>query len=298
MIDAAAGPDSGPDAGPGASPDARPDARPDSGPASGPDSGANADAGAGAGAGADHGAQAGFPRLAHMGLSGMLVSFGASLTEPANRAALAFRAALEREGWDGVAESSTSLASVYLRFEPLALSHGALRAKLGALLATRDWYAAPLPEGRRLWRIPTAYGGENGPQLEEAAARAGMTGAQAIADLAAAQVRVLTIGFGPGQPYLGSLPPAWDMPRQSALTAKVPQGALVVAIRQFVLFSAPNPTGWRHVGRCAFRCFRPEADDPFPLRPGDEARFVAVSAKEMENMRAAGVDGASAEALA
>jgi KipI family sensor histidine kinase inhibitor len=239
----------------------------------------------------------GFPRIAHMGLSGMLVSFCDTLTEPANRAALAFRAALEREGWDGVEESSTSLASVYLRFEPLALSHAALRAKLTALLAARDWHQAPLPEGRRLWRIPTAYGGVDGPQLGEAAARAGMTADEAAADLAAAQVRVLTIGFGPGQPYLGALPPAWDMPRQSALTAQVPQGALVVAIRQFVLFSAPNPTGWRHVGRCAFRCFRPEAQDPFPLRPGDEARFIAVSAEEMANMRAAGADGATAQAL-
>ncbi|MFT7028190.1 MAG: KipI family sensor histidine kinase inhibitor [Paracoccaceae bacterium] len=231
----------------------------------------------------------------------MLVTFGDTLTEPANRAALACRAGLEAEGWDGVEETSASLTSVYLRFDPLHLSHAALTARLTAYLAGRDWYAAPLPGGRRLWRIPTVYGGEAGPQLADAAALAGMTPDAAIADLSAAQVRVLTIGFAPGQPYLGSLPPAWDLPRQTALTAQVPEGALVVAVRQFVLFASPSPTGWRTVGRTAFRSFRPDSDAPFPLRPGDEVTFSAVTPEEMARIRAEdrnGDGGASMRALA
>ncbi|MEQ9257785.1 MAG: carboxyltransferase domain-containing protein [Roseovarius sp.] len=226
-----------------------------------------------------------FPRLRNVGVAGMLVSFGESLSEPANRAALAFRAELEREGWAGVEETSTSLVSAFLRFDPVHLGHDALRERLEVLLATRDWYEAPLPSGRRLWRIPAVFGTELAPQLGDAAAAAGLSEAEAIASLTETRVRVQTIGFAPGQPYLGSLPEAWDIPRQSALTSQIPEGALAVAIRQLVLFSVSTPTGWQHVGQTAVRLFRPEAEEPFLLRPGDEVEFTRTDAEGLEALR-------------
>ncbi|MCV2867020.1 allophanate hydrolase subunit 1 [Defluviimonas sp. WL0002] len=246
-------------------------------------------------------AQGGFPAIRTLGLTGLLVSFADQLSEPANRAALAFRAAVEREGLPGVEETSTSLASVFLRFDPLAVAPGDLRERIAALLGTRDWYSAPLPANRRRWRIPTVYGTDLAPQLEEAAEAAGMTADAAVAELSRTTVRVLTIGFAPGQPYLGELPPAWDLPRQVALTRRVPEGALVVAIRQFVLFSAPTPTGWRHIGQTAFRAFRPQSETPFPLRPGDELIFPAIGRDEFDQIRAAdtsGDGGATVETIA
>ena len=110
-------------------------------------------------------AEGGFPAIRSMGLTGLLVSFADRLSEPANRAALAYRAAVEGENWPGVEETSTSLASVFLRFDPLSMAPGDLRARLDALLASRDWFSAPLPSNRRRWRIPTVYGTDLAPQL-------------------------------------------------------------------------------------------------------------------------------------
>lgn len=239
----------------------------------------------------------GFPVIRSAGLTGMLVSFADRLTEPANRAALAFRAALEQAGWDGVAETSTSLASAFIGFDPVHLPHAVLRERLDTLLASRDWYAAPLPSGRKLWRIPTVYGSDLAPQLEEAAAEAGMTADQAIDSLGSSRVRVLTIGFAPGQPYLGPLGPAWNLPRQKHLTPQVPEGALVLAIRQFVLFAGPAPTGWRHVGQTAFRCFRRGSEHPFPLTPGDEVLFEPADRAGFDRLRASDSGGASSEGI-
>ncbi|WP_246525601.1 5-oxoprolinase subunit B family protein [Thalassovita aquimarina] len=239
-----------------------------------------------------------WPRIRTVGFDGMLVSFGDRLSEPANRAALAFRAAVEKENWEGVEESSTSLLSCFLRFDPLARSHAEIEAQLRQLLGRTDWYAEALPKGRRLWRIPTVYGGDLAPQLDEAAAVAGITRDEAIRSLSQARVRVQTIGFAAGQPYLGELPERWDIPRQQALTPQVPEGALAVAIRQLVLFSVTTPTGWRHVGQTAIRLFRPESETPFVLRPGDEVMFPSVSREVYENMRTSGPDGgAEFEAL-
>lgn len=238
-----------------------------------------------------------WPLIRTAGFDGFLVSFADSLSEPANRAALAFRDAVDRAGWEGVEESSTSLVSAYLRFDPLVRSHDNMRAALTGLVGQRDWYAADLPEGRRLWRIPTVYGGEAAPQLEEAAAAAGLSVEVAIASISETRVRVQTIGFAPGMPYLGELPPDWDIPRQTKLTAQVPAGGLCVAIRQLVLFPVATPTGWRHIGQTAFRLFRPEASEPFVLRPGDEVLFPPVSPEALGDMRDDPDGGATSEAI-
>ena len=242
-----------------------------------------------------------FPRIAPVGIAGLLISFADRLSEPANRAALAFRAAIEAEGLDGIEDVSTSLTSAFVRFDPLHLDHDRLTAHLRALLGAQDWTQADLPGGRRHFRIPCVFGTDLAPQFDEAAGAAGLSRAAAIESLTAARPRVLTIGFAPGQPYTGELPPAWDIPRQTALTPRVPEGALVVAIRQLIIFSAPTQTGWRHIGQTAFRCFRPEAAEPFALRPGDEISLRAITGEELEHIRAqdkTGQGGADIEVIA
>lgn len=238
-----------------------------------------------------------WPCVRTAGFDGLLISFGDRLSEPANRAALAFRAAVDALAVPGIEETSTSLVSAYVRFDPLAVSHAALHAALCDLLAERDWYAAALPRGRRLWRIPTVFGTALAPQLEEAAALAGLSVDAAIASISTTRVRVQTIGFAPGQPYLGELPPEWNLPRQTALTEQVPVGALAVAIRQLVLFSVATPTGWRHIGQTAFRLFRPHSDEPFVLRPGDELQFDPVTPETYANLEHVEHGGAQAEVL-
>ncbi|MFD3191740.1 allophanate hydrolase subunit 1 [Sedimentitalea sp. HM32M-2] len=247
---------------------------------------------------ANHRPRSQWPQIRTVGIDGLLVTFGDRLSEPANRAALALRDVIERADWPGLQETSTSMVSTYLRFDPLWQDHAAMRASLAELLGQQDWFAADLPTGRRSWRIPTVYGTDMAPQLAEAAAVAGLSPEEAIASISQSRLRVQTIGFAPGQPYLGELPPEWDIPRQTSLTEQVPTGALTVAIRQIVLFSVSAPTGWRHVGQTAFSLFRPEDATPFVLRPGDEVLFQPTSVEKLMAMRASGPDGgATSEVL-
>lgn len=238
-----------------------------------------------------------WPRLSPLGSDGLLVSFSDRLDEAANRAALAFRAAVDRAGTAGVAETATSLASTYLRLDPAHEDRAQVLAEVKALLAGRVWFDAALPENRRLWRIPCLFGTERAPQLAEAAAAAGLAPDKAVRSIAETRVRVQTIGFAPGQPYLGELSPEWNIPRQTQLTGRIPVGALCVAIRQLVLFPVSTPTGWRHIGQTAFRAFRPDAADPFPLRPGDEVIFEPVTADDYSTLEAAGPDGGALSEL-
>ncbi|WP_220747829.1 allophanate hydrolase subunit 1 [Jannaschia sp. AI_61] len=239
-----------------------------------------------------------FPRIELLGTQGWLVRFTDRLDDQANRAAIAYRAAVETarqqtpEAWAGVRETASSLGSVLIRFEG---DRDGPQQAAQRLLGSQDWAKQPLPP-RRLWTIPCSFGGTDGPQLAEAADLAGVAEAEAIDALTAQSVRVLALGFAPGMPYLGILPPAWDIPRQSGLTPKVPEGALVVAVRQFVLFGTEAPTGWRQVGRTSFGCFRQGRDRPIALSPGDEVRFQPVTAealREAERSDPSGHGGAT-----
>ncbi|MEO1774026.1 MAG: carboxyltransferase domain-containing protein [Pseudomonadota bacterium] len=212
-----------------------------------------------------------WPRVRTAVVDGFVISFGDRLTESANRAALAFRSAVDMADLMGVEETSTSLVSAYVRVDPLGIDHAEIRSALDALLKERDWYSAALPDGRRLWRVPTAFGGDAAPQLAEMAAAARLSEAEAIQSICGQQVRVQTIGFAPG--------------------------GLCVAIRQLVLFPVATPTGWRQIGQTALRLFQPEQSTPCLLRPGDEVRFDAVSADILAVLRDVPNGGATSEPL-
>ena len=234
--------------------------------------------------------------IGRIGLTGLVVRFGDTLSEPANRAAIAFGSALREADWPGVSEVSASLVSAFVRFDPLVLPHAEVEARLRELISARDWTGADLPRDRRRHEIPCAFGGGAGPQFAELCDRAGLSHEAAVAELTGKPVRVLALGFAPGQGYLGQLSEHWDAPRLADLHG-APQGALLLALRQLIVFTAASRTGWPRAGLTAFRSFRPEAEDPFPLRPGDEVRFRAVSEEDIELMRAAGEDGARTESL-
>ncbi|WP_299371835.1 carboxyltransferase domain-containing protein [uncultured Tateyamaria sp.] len=231
------------------------------------------------------------PKIRSVGLNGVLVTFGDKATDTANRAAIAFRGAVDAAGWAEVQESSSTLVSAFFRIDLATHGFDTIRDRLAEVLSAQDWTTAQLPEGRALWTIPAAFGGARAPQLGEAAEAAGMDEALALADLTSARLRVLTLGFAPGQPYLGTLGQAWDIPRQVGLTPNVPAGALVAAVRQVCLFAKDTPTGWRHVGQSAFACFRPNSTTPFPLAPGDEVQFAPVSEAELARIEANNSDG-------
>ena len=225
------------------------------------------------------------PRILPHGVDGLVVRFAERLNDDANRAAIGLRAALSADPPPGMVEAASALASVFVRFDPGATGFDVLAEDV------RHRVEAGFPEstaaGGRLWTIPAVFGGARAPGLEAAAMAAGLSPEAAIRDLTSATVRVLAIGFAPGQPYLGELPPAWDIPRLPDLI-DVPEGALVLAIRQFVLFANPSPTGWGHVAQTAFRPFRPDDDEPFAFQPGDKVRFRAVSEGELDGF---GADG-------
>lgn len=233
------------------------------------------------------------PEVLPFGLDGLLVRFALSPTPQAMAATQAMAAELSQAPPPGTVEIAPALVSVLIRHDPHE-DGGTLAATL--LDQARRIAAGPLtpPKARRRWTIPAAFGDADGPHLTAIAAAMGLTPQAAAQQICEADLRVLAIGFAPGQPYLGLLPQGWDLPRLSDLTPQVPAGALVVALRQVVMFGNASATGWQQVGRCAFRSFQPDRRPPMPLKPGDSIRFAAVSASDLAALEGApdGLGGA------
>lgn len=232
------------------------------------------------------------PRIAPLGLDGLLVSFSDALGDAANRAALAFRAAVEAEGWEGVRETASTLASTYIAHDPEVLPPAMLRGRIEALTTSRDWSRADLPAGRRRFILPACFEGDHAPQLAEAAELAGRSPGDALAELCARPLRALALGFAPGQAYLGELPAHWALDRQTGLTPRVETGAVVTAVRQVIVFATSAPTGWRQVAMTRFRAFRPEnGRTPIALAPGDEVRLEPIGTAEFDALPRDDPDG-------
>ena len=225
------------------------------------------------------------PEILPLGLDGVLVRFALRFDAGANRAARRLAATLEAHPLPGQIECVSALASTLVRFDRTATTRAAVEEALNARL--RDIQSTSTPP-ERVWTIPASFGGDNGPQLAQVAQIAGLGEAALVEQLCETPLDVLAIGFAPGQPYLGLLPENWDMPRLSALTPEVPAGAIVTAIRQIVLFANASPTGWRWLGRCAFRPFQLHAANPVPLRAGDGVHFAPIDQDALRAIEATG----------
>lgn len=239
------------------------------------------------------------PALLPLGPDAVVVRFGRAVREDVSAAVLAFHQDLQADLPDGVLEVAPSLSSVLVRFDPAQTRRDQIMTVLRARLAGQAAQGTSLPPPRRIWHVPVCFGAAQAPDLAQFCDQSGLRQDQAVAQITDTQLRVLAIGFAPGQPYLGYLPPAWDIPRRSALTPQVPAGALVAALRQLVLFNTASPTGWYQIGETAFRPFQRDRAVPFALQAGDAVQFHAVGAGDYSALgsNVDGLGGARCEGL-
>lgn len=206
------------------------------------------------------------PTIVPLGDSALLVRFGTTLTEAANRAAIALALALDREPLPGIAEVVPNLVSVLLRYDPLTASPSAIAGEL----RLRLFGLKPTEEPSAAWTIPVTF---DGPDLEEVAAALGVSVHAFIAAHNASPLRVLATGFAPGFVYCGLHPEQLMLPRRTAVRPPVPAGSVLFAAGQTAITATEMPTGWHVIGRTAFANFDPSATPPTRMSAGDSIRF-------------------------
>src|SRR6266436_2194406 len=121
-----------------------------------------------------------------------------------------------------------------------------------------------------------------GNVLEDVSKKTGLAAAEVAKRHAAAEYRVLMIGFAPGHAYLGGLDARLAVPRRATPRAQVPAGAVAIANEQTVVYPYAISGGWNVIGRTPLAVFDAGRLRPSLFAPGDRVRFRAISGKEFE----------------
>jgi KipI family sensor histidine kinase inhibitor len=215
------------------------------------------------------------PRILPSGDSAITVEFSRNIDDAANRRVLALDRALARDAIAGVTETVPTYRSLLVHYDPVQIGFEELGEKLTAL----SEMPVPPTTATRRWRIPVAYGGEHGTDLEDVARTLHTTPDDIVARHVAGDYRVAMIGFTPGWSYLSGLDDFLHMPRRQNPRLLTPAGTISIGGVQTGVQCLAGPSGWHLLGRTAVRTYQLHRDPIFLLEPGDAVTFSSVDAK-------------------
>jgi KipI family sensor histidine kinase inhibitor len=211
-------------------------------------------------------------RVRPVGDSALSVELGEGVDPTTSARVRALDAALAREPLPGVLETVPTFRALLVLFDPHRVSADEVadvaRSRLHA-----PWPEEPAP---RRHEVGVRYGGEDGPDLVEAARCLGLDPRRVVELHTSREYTAFMLGFMPGFAYLGSLAPELSLPRRATPRPRVPAGSVAIAAGLTAVYPAATPGGWHLLGRAALRLFDPFADPPARIRPGDRVRFVAA----------------------
>lgn len=212
-------------------------------------------------------------KLIPLGDAALILELGETLSPEIHAQVMAAYQALVADPPPGLIELVPSYGSLCAHFDPLRIDREALAARLRRAAESKQKSGLV---GRRI-EIPVRFGGDAGPDLEDVAARVGRSAEEIIGTLCRLDLRVYVIGFLPGFPYLGELPPWLHLPRRATPRSRVPAGSVAIAGAQAAVYPWDSPGGWHLVGQTTLRLFdASDARQPALLAPGDSVRFVRV----------------------
>ncbi len=145
----------------------------------------------------------------------------------------------------------------------------------------------PAEEGEaveaRLHEVPCCY--ELQLDLQRVADHAGLSEEEVIRLHVSTIYTVYAIGFCPGFPYLGYLPPSLSgVARLRSPRVRVEAGSVGLTGRQTGVYTEERPGGWNLIGRTPLELVN-VAEGYFPLRTGDRVRFVRIDENEFQRLR-------------
>ena len=220
------------------------------------------------------------PSFAPLGDTGVLVTLGDAIDDRWSARARAVGRSLERAAVDGVREWVPGYATLTVHYDPALIGYAELCDILAAM--TEAPAGADDPREPVLHEIPVRYGGADGPDLADVAARAGFSEAEVVARHCRPVYRVALLGFLPGFPYLSGLDPSIAVPRLAEPRRTVPAGSVGIGGAQTGIYPLESPGGWRLIGRTDARLFDPRREPPALLAPGDLVRFVPIGSRRID----------------
>ncbi len=218
-----------------------------------------------------------WPRIRPSGDSAVLVEFENRIDAEVNRAVRALALAIESDPTPGIQEVLPAYRTLMVSYDPSRIEYRDLTEKIDLWMEKASDLDLP---SRRLFHLPTVYGGPHGPDLERVAEMVRLSPEEVIRVFSGTHFMVYFIGFICGLAYLGGLPETLRVPRLATPRTLVPAGSVGLAGGQANAITTDQPSGFNYIGRTFVILYDPKVFPPTPFLPGDEIAFTAVTGEE------------------
>ena len=206
-----------------------------------------------------------------VGDRGVIVEYGDEISLEINIKVRTMAMAIAEEKPVGIVEVIPTYRSLLIVYDPLATDLKSLEDALQFMEGRLDQLEIPRP---RTVEIPVSYGGDLGPDIEFVAQAHNLTVEDVIRIHSGALYQIYMIGFTPGFPFLGGLPPELHTPRLETPRPLVPAGSVGIANNQTGVYPIDSPGGWRLIGRTPAEPVQPveRKSVSLPCRGHDQVR--------------------------
>lgn len=223
-----------------------------------------------------------------LGDSAAYVEFSATLDLEVNSVVQRLALAILKRKLAWIRDVVPALGGVALHF---ALEHPELPAnpQEASLALVNEILKEGLPskeERGGTIEIPVCYEPEFALDLAEVEKKAGVRATDIVHRHAAAEYRVLMMGFAPGHAYMGGLDPKLAVPRRASPRAVVAAGSVAIANEQTVVYPYAISGGWNVIGRTPLALFDAARTRPSLLWPGDRVRFRVITRQKFNELAA------------
>jgi antagonist of KipI len=214
------------------------------------------------------------PRQSPVGDGALRVEFGSAIDPEANARVRALDAVLAARPFPGFREAIPAHVALLVVYDPIVCDYATASAAVERAGASASSAEPPRPAA--LVEVPAVYGGEHGPDLPSLASACGLSPDEVVRIHTSVELTAFMLGFSPGFPYLGLLPPALQQPRRAEPRPRVSPGSVAIAGPFTAVYPGASAGGWHLLGRTSRRLFDPLGDPPCLILPGDRVRFREV----------------------
>lgn len=204
----------------------------------------------------------------------LTVEYGNEISEDISSKIRSMVVALELNKIEGVVEIVPTYRSLMVHYNPLAIGYDNLVKNLKSLEGKLNDISLPEPE---IIEIPTLYGGEYGPDIENVAQHNGISIEEVIKIHSSKEYLIYMLGFTPGFPYLGGMDERIATPRLKVPRTKISKGSVGIAGSQTGIYPIDSPGGWQLIGRTPLKLYEPNREVPILLKAGNYIKFVPIS---------------------
>lgn len=214
----------------------------------------------------------------------LTIEYGDEISEDISNKVRSMMVALESNEIEGIIEVVPTYRSLMIHYDALIIGYDDLIKELKLLEDKLEDISLAEPE---VIEIPTVYGGEYGPDIENVAKHNGITVEEVIKIHSSKEYLIYMLGFTPGFPYLGGMDEKIATPRLKEPRTKIDKGSVGIAGSQTGIYPIDSPGGWQLIGRTPLKLYEPNREVPILLKAGNYIKFVPISKNQYKTIEKA-----------